>query len=207
MRSKKHILTYFLIRLMVVPLLLSSFFYKNSVHAQQLAFPTAEGFGAYALGGRGGDVYHVTNLNDDGEGSLRYGIENTDRPRTIVFDISGTIILEDRLTVKKPYITIAGQTGPGDGICVRDDQFGIAADHVIGRYIRARLGDQAGQKSDAMSITSGHNIILDHCSASWSVDEVLSCSTGDKDKIDNVTVQWCIIATAFTLRDHMDMAL
>ncbi len=186
----------------VVAILLCSTFYLNSVHAQQLAFPTAEGFGAYAQGGRGGDVYHVTNLNDDGEGSLRYGIENAAGPRTIVFDISGTIKLEDRLTVKNPYITIAGQTAPGDGICVRDYEFGIAADHVIVRYIRARLGDQAGQESDAMSITSGHNIIIDHCSASWSVDEVLSCSTSDKDEIDKVTVQWCIISEALENSIH-----
>lgn len=167
---------------------------SGQLFAQTPAFPTAEGFGAYSQGGRGGDVYHVTNLNDDGEGSFRYGIENADGPRTIVFDVSGTITLESKLTVKKPYITVAGQTAPGDGICVRDYQFGISADHVIVRYIRSRLGDQAGQESDALSITSGHNIIVDHCSASWSVDEVLSCSTGDKDAIDKVTVQWCIIA-------------
>lgn len=166
----------------------------GSLQAQQLAFPTAEGFGAYSLGGRGGDVYHVTNLDDDGAGSLRYGIESASGPRTIVFDISGTIILEDRLTIGKSYLTIAGQTAPGDGICLRDYQFGIKANHVIVRYIRSRLGDQAGQESDAISITSGKNIILDHCSAGWSVDEVFSCSTGDPDKIDNVTVQWCIIS-------------
>lgn len=196
--SKNKLLNYiinqFSSRAVFFQLVLSCLFYISAVQAQQLAFPTAEGFGAYAIGGRGGDVYHVTNLNDDGEGSLRYGIENAGGPRTIVFDISGTIKLEDRLTIKNPYITIAGQTAPGDGICVRDYQFGIAADHVIVRYIRARLGDQAGQESDAISITSGHNIIIDHCSASWSVDEVLSCSTGDKDAIDKVTVQWCIIA-------------
>lgn len=194
MRNRHYLIKHLLISVMVIPLLWSSFLSIPNIHAQQLAFPTAEGFGAYAQGGRGGDVYHVTNLNDDGAGSLRYGIENAVGPRTIVFDISGTIILEDRLTIKNPYITIAGQTAPGDGICVRDYQFGIAADHVIVRYIRARLGDQAGQESDAISITSGHNIIVDHCSASWSVDEVLSCSTGDKDGIDKVTVQWCIIA-------------
>ena len=167
---------------------------QGIVQAQQLAFPTAEGFGAYSLGGRGGDVYHVTNLDDNGAGSLRYGIENAGGPRTIVFDISGTIILEDRLTINKSYLTIAGQTAPGDGICLRDYQFQISASHVIVRYIRSRLGDQAGQESDAISITSGKNIIVDHCSAGWSVDEVFSCSTGDPDDIDKVTVQWCIIS-------------
>jgi hypothetical protein len=170
--------------------------------AQTRAFPTAEGFGAFARGGRGGDVYHVTNLNDDGTGSLRYGIENATGPRTIVFDVSGTIKLESKLTIKKPYITIAGQTAPGDGICLRDYQFGISADHIVVRYIRSRLGDQAGQESDAISITSGKNIMVDHCSAGWSVDEVLSCSTAEKDKIDSVTVQWCMISEALENSIH-----
>lgn len=174
----------------------------SNINAQQLAFPGAEGFGAYTKGGRGGDVYHVTNLNDDGAGSLRYGINSAYGPRTIVFDISGTIKLNSQLSVDKPFITIAGQTAPGDGICVRDYNFSIDADNVIIRYIRSRLGDQAGQEADAISISKGKNIIIDHCSASWSVDEVLSCSTGERNRIDSVTVQWCIIAEALNHSIH-----
>lgn len=175
---------------------------QGIIQAQQLAFPTAEGFGANSMGGRGGDVYHVTNLNDDGAGSLRFGIESASGPRTIVFDTSGTITLESKLSVNRSYITIAGQTAPGDGICLKDYQLTISASHVIVRYIRSRLGDQAGQESDAISITSGKNIIMDHCSASWSVDEVFSCSTGDRDKIDNVTVQWSFISEALEESIH-----
>jgi hypothetical protein len=177
-------------------------FCSGNISEQQLAFPGAEGFGAYSKGGRGGDVYHVTNLNDDGAGSLRYGITSADGPRTIVFDISGTIKLNSQLSVNKPYITIAGQTAPGDGICLKDYNFSIDANNIIVRYIRSRLGDQAGQVADAISIGKGKNIIIDHCSASWSVDEVLSCSTGEKDKIDSVTVQWCIIAEALNNSIH-----
>ncbi len=170
--------------------------------SERLAFPGAEGFGAYSEGGRGGDVYYVTNVNDSGAGSLRYGIDSASGPRTIVFAVSGVIQLESDLEVDQDYITIAGQTAPGDGICLRDACFKIKADHVIVRYIRSRLGDDAGRESDAISITRGKNIIMDHCSASWSVDECFSCSTGDRDKIDNITVQWCIISEALKNSIH-----
>ena len=191
-----------LLKIFMTAVLTFCVFFAYDAYGQMLAFPGAEGFGAYSKGGRGGDVYHVANLNDDGAGSLRYGISSAHGPRTIVFDVSGTIKLESPLAVDKSFITIAGQTAPGDGICLRDYNFSISANHIVVRYIRARLGDQSGQESDAFSINAGKNIIVDHCSASWSVDEVLSCSTGEAYKIDSVTVQWCIIAEGLNHSIH-----
>jgi hypothetical protein len=155
------------------------------------AFPGAEGFGAQSVGGRGGKVLFVTNLNDSGPGSLRQAVE-ADGPRAVIFRVSGTIALESTLAVKKPFITIAGQTAPGDGVCLKNYALSIAADHVIVRHIRCRPGDNAKAESDSMSISSGRDIIVDHCSASWSVDETLSASSGGR--LGNVTVQWCIIS-------------
>jgi hypothetical protein len=155
------------------------------------AFPGAEGFGAESVGGRGGKVIFVTNLNDSGPGSLRAAVEDQG-PRTVIFYVSGTIALESQLAINEPYITIAGQTAPGDGICLKNYALGISADHVIVRYIRCRAGDNAKAEVDALSISSGRDIIVDHCSTSWSVDETLSASTGGQ--LGNVTVQWCIIS-------------
>ncbi len=157
------------------------------------AFPGAEGFGAYSQGGRGGKVLQVTNLDDEGEGSLRWAVEQEGR-RTIVFEVSGTIQLKDRLTIRNPFVTIAGQTAPGDGICLKGATQGIAAHDVIVRYIRVRLGE-GGDGGDAISIGRGEDIILDHCSASWSTDEVLSASTRNPT-LNRVTVQWCFITEA-----------
>ena len=139
--------------------------------AQQLAFPTAEGFGAYAKGGRGGKVLYVTNLQDKGEGSLRWAVEQ-EGPRTVVFATSGTIELKKRLDIKNPFITIAGQTAPGDGICLKGESVKVLTHDVILRYLRVRLGDGkfgeggTNQGKDGIDVSVGENIIVDHCSAS-----------------------------------------
>lgn len=163
------------------------------------AFPGAEGFGAYSKGGRGGKVYHVTTLADSGPGSLREAV-GAEGPRIIVFDISGTIKLEKVLVVGNSYITIAGQTAPGDGICLRDGTLFIRTDHVVIRYLRCRLGDQ-GETGDAVTIAMGRNIIIDHCSTSWGLDEILSSST-HRPVINDLTVQWCFITEALNPKDH-----
>jgi len=162
------------------------------------AFPGAEGFGANARGGRGGDVYYVTSLEDVGEGSLRYGIEKAKAPRTILFKVAGTIRLKSNLNVMRPQITIAGQSAPGDGICLADYNFTIRADDVIVRHIRSRLGTETDQQEDAITISGGENVIMDHCSASWSVDETLSAV----DRAQFVTVQWCYITESLNQSQH-----
>lgn len=155
------------------------------------AFPGAEGFGAQSAGGRGGRVLFVTNLNDSGSGSLRQAVE-IDGPRIVIFHVSGNINLKSAIVIKTPFITIAGQTAPGDGICLTNHALVIAADQVVVRYIRCRPGDNAKAESDSLSVSSGRDIIVDHCSASWSVDETLSASS--RGRLGNVTVQWCIIS-------------
>ena len=165
--------------------------------AQQLAFPTAEGYGKFTKGGRGGVVYEVTNLNDSGEGSLRAAVEASE-PRTVVFRISGTIDLEGPLRIKHPFITIAGQTAPGDGICLKKYPLIIEADNVIVRYLRVRLGDESGEDSDAVSSRYTKHIILDHISASWSVDETMSVY-----HCDSITVQWCIVSESMFNSNHI----
>lgn len=167
-----------------------------SVNAQQLAFPTAEGHGKYTVGGRGGKVYEVINVDDSGPGSLREAIE-AEGSRTVVFRVSGTINLESDLKIKNPNITIAGQTAPGDGITLRAYPLMIDANEVIIRYIRVRLGNESGRETDAISSRYTTNLILDHVSASWSIDETMSIYHGK-----NVTVQWCLIAESLYKSNH-----
>ncbi|MFB3905951.1 MAG: pectate lyase [Acidobacteriota bacterium] len=162
------------------------------------AFPGAEGFGAKTPGGRGGKILLVTNLDDSGPGSLRAACE-TSGPRIVVFRVGGLITLRSPLIISEPYITIAGQTAPGDGICLRNDNFRIVTHDVIVRFLRCRLGDLTRLETDTISISHGsRNVILDHCSASWSIDETLSPS-GD---VDNITVQWCLIAESLSKSYH-----
>lgn len=172
--------------------------------AQAVAFPGAEGAGRHALGGRGGSVIRVTNLADSGPGSLRAALE-TDGPRVVVFDVGGTIRLERPLRIRHGRITVAGQTAPGGGVTVRDQPLIIAADDVVVRHIRSRLGDAGGAEGDAISVERGRRIILDHVSASWSVDETLSVGSRydpPERGIYDVTVQWSIIAESLNASVH-----
>lgn len=170
---------------------------SSLLNAQQPAFPSAEGYGKYTVGGRGGTVYEVTNLNDSGTGSLRAAVEASGK-RTVVFRVSGTIKLNSDLKISNPYITIAGQTAPGDGICIRNYPLIITADEVIVRYIRVRFGDESGKDADAVSSRYTENIILDHISASWSVDETMSVY-----HCNNITVQWCLVSESLYHSNHV----
>ncbi len=183
---------------------LGEFKYDDKAHTVTLfnlhpdrapAFPGAEGFGKYALGGRGGRVIEVTNLNDRGPGSFRAACEAR-RPRTIVFRVSGTIALESKFKITNPYLTIAGQTAPGEGICIKNYQINFDTSHLIIRYLRFRPGDESHHEQDGFG-GKGDHIIIDHCTASWGIDEVFSINKGT-----NLTVQWCLISESLTKSLH-----
>lgn len=166
--------------------------------AQVPAFPGAEGEGRFTTGGRGGDVYHVTNLNDTGAGSLRDGLATAfNGPRTVVFDVGGTIALSSDLNITNGNVTIAGETAPGQGIVITNFGIGINAPNVIVRHIRVRPGDaskgsgaERGFNGDAISIWRS-DVILDHVSASWGIDENLSVAGNGTRR---VTIQYSTIS-------------
>ena len=161
------------------------------------SFPGAEGFGRYTTGGRGGTVYHVTTLEDgDFKGTLRHAV-NQRGPRTIVFDVAGNIFLNAPLRIKQDDITIAGQTAPGQGICIARHPVTIGANNVIIRYLRFRVSNEVEGEPDGLGGMDRKNIIVDHCSISWSVDEC--CSVYGNE---NSTVQWCIISESLRTAGH-----
>ncbi|MGN1115136.1 MAG: polysaccharide lyase family 1 protein [Candidatus Ornithomonoglobus sp.] len=176
--------------------------------AKLLAFPGVEGGGKYTTGARGADeikVYHVTNLNDDGEGSLRDAISESGR--IVVFDVGGIIELKSRLEFRASDITVLGQTAPGDGITITGYDALVAADNIIMRYLRIRPTDSQGGEPDALGGRWVKNIVLDHCSVSWGVDEMLTLYSGSMEngKIpsSNVTVQYCLSSESLRMSSHI----
>ena len=176
--------------LSMLSVLLLSLLCVTAAGAELPAFPGAEGFGANTPGGRGGRVIQVTNLNDRGPGSLRAAVQEKG-PRIVVFRVGGVIQLQDDLNIRHPFLTVAGQIAPGDGICLRGGCLHVDAHDVVLRYLRVRIGDSPIGSSlgnrDAIDIY-GANVVLDHCLCSWALDETVTTWFAARD----VTIQWCI---------------
>jgi len=201
LHTRQPLFLYFLLVVGYIALGLAS-----QVSAQLPAFPGAEGFGSMTPGGRGGQVYVVTNLNDSGPGSFREACEASG-PRIVVFAVGGEILLHRAIVVTNPYLTIAGQTAPGGGITIRNDGTSeedtliIQTHDVIIRYIRSRPGpsDEPTTGCDALSFETGsYNVIADHCSLSWDVDETFELWPDPHD----VTLQWSIVSESLHCSTH-----
>lgn len=173
------------------------------------AFPGAEGAGAWTAGGRGGKVFVVTSLDDHGPGTLREAVEARG-PRTVVFRVAGLITLDSPLAINHPFITIAGQTAPGDGVCIRGHTTEVNTHDVVLRYLRFRRGNLK-KRDDSLGGYPVGNIIVDHVSASWGLDENLSMYRymlnlpGGKQKkmaVENLTIQWSMSSEALDLNNH-----
>lgn len=178
---------------------------ENNNTTTAVAFPGAEGFGKLTTGGRGGKVFIVSNLNDRGPGSFREAAEAKGK-RMVVFAVSGTVHLETKLSIKAD-VTIAGQTAPGDGICLADNSVSISGDNIMIRYMRFRMGDKyqkggmvdGNGGDDAFGGTRRKHIIIDHCSMSWSTDEVFSIYAGD-----STTLQWNLMSEPLNYSYHFE---
>jgi hypothetical protein len=180
--------------------------------AKIIAFPGAEGAGRFSFGGRGGKIFVVTNLADSGPGTLREACESAG-PRTVLFNVAGIIHLQMPLHIRAPYITIAGQTAPGDGVCIAGQTTHVDTHDVVLRYLRFRRGEtNVFERDDSLGGNPIGNVIVDHCSASWGLDENLSMyrhifsqTNGGRDlKLPtvNITIQWCISSEALDPYNH-----
>lgn len=175
--------------------------WAGGIEGKPLAFPSAEGYGRFSEGGRGGDVYIVTNLDDSGPGSLREGVSSMEGPRTIVFETGGTIELKSQLKVEnKSGLTLAGQTAPGEGICIRGHNVRFdKCSHLIVRHLRFRLGDANPDVggADTLTINNCDHVIFDHVTASWGID-------GNQDirECKHYTMQWSILSEALNESLH-----